>query len=181
MLETINFLEWEFEADSAATMQAHALRTAGYPELCNCAFCRSFIAARKLIYPEQFVELLTKLGIPKDYESLVYTYGEVEPRLFSYEGWFHFIGRVVKGPEIGIHFDDVNGHTINNFKIAFKSKPSDLNLVPESFPDTNITQIEFSTFTPWILDEPLTTLTKTRRKDPRWSGWKRWNEYWPNV
>ncbi len=172
MLETIDILEWSFEADPQATMQAHNRRAAGSPELCGCVYCRNFIALRETAYPEKFAELLTKLGIPKNFESYVYTYGEVEAGIYLYEGWFHFIGRVLKGSAI-LSFGTENGYykgdpTLAPFSVFFNSSD---NLVPESFPSSGVTQIEFSTRVPWILDEKPELSGGKEEKESRWKRW----------
>lgn len=150
-------MDWELEVDSTATGRAQAARESGSPESCGCLHCRNLVAARHLTYPRGFSELLDRLGIPTDRESEVYHCGEIEPGLHFYGGWFHFVGRIVTGPECHtrrptggpVELKDLSEH----FSVGFTQKVA---LVPPSFPAGSIGQIEFSAKVPWVLRDPCT-------------------------
>lgn len=156
-MEQIRFMDWQLEVDVAATERAHGARGSGSPESCGCLHCRNLAAARHLVYPREFSQLLGQLGIPEDRESEVYHCGEVEPGLHFYGGWFHFVGRMVGGPEC--HTGGATGGPVElidlseRFSVGFTQKTA---LVPPSFPAGQMGQIEFSAKVPWVLSEPCT-------------------------
>ena len=156
-MEQIQFMDWQLEVDAVETGRAHAARESGGPEECGCLHCRNLAAARDLAYPRQFVELLGRLGIPENRESEVYHCGEIEPGLHFYGGWFHFVGRMVTGPES--HTGGPTGGPVEltdlseRFSVGFTRQ---IALVPSSFPSGSIGQIEFAAKVPWVLSEPCT-------------------------
>ena len=156
-MEQIQFMHWQLEADPVETAQAHAARESGSPESCGCAHCRNLAAARHLAYPRQFVELLGRLGIPDNRESEVYHCGEIEPGLHFYGGWFHFVGRMVTGPES--YTGGPTGGPVElmdlseRFSVGFTQQTA---LIPSLFPAGSIGQVEFSAKVPWVLSEPCT-------------------------
>lgn len=156
-MEQIRFMDWQLEVDPAATGRAQAARESGSPESCGCLHCRNLAAARYLVCPREFSELLGRLGIADNRESEVYHCGEVEPGLHFYGGWFHFVGRMVTGPEC--HTGGLTGGPIElkdlseRFSVGFTQESA---LVPPSFPAGSIGQVEFSAKVPWVLSEPCT-------------------------
>jgi hypothetical protein len=154
-METVQVKNWQLEVDPAATERAQALREAGGPESCGCLHCRNFATARNVAYPAEFVQLLGRLGVPPDRESEIYHCGEVEPGLHFYGGWFHFVGRIVSGPDAlsggppacAIELEKIS----DRFSFGFTNK---LGLVPTSFPAGTVGQLEFSAKVPWVLSEP---------------------------
>jgi len=149
------FWDWEIEVDTAETAEVQRSRPSGSPEKCGCLHCKNFVAVRDSAYPAEFLELLERLGIPVDRESEIYHCGEIEPRLHFYGGWFHFIGRIVHGPEAltgaptggPIELKPIS----ETFSLGFTRQ---LGLVPKSFRADNLGQLEFSTKVPWVLEQP---------------------------
>jgi hypothetical protein len=150
----IHVLKWQVEVDLPATKAAQQSRQAGGPESCGCLACRNFIAARNVVYPAAFVQLLEILGIPENRESEIYHCGEVQPGLHFYGGWFHLIGRNASGPDVrtgGPLGGSLDLETVSpDFSIGFTEK---IALLPPTFPKTGIVQLDFSARVPWVLDE----------------------------
>jgi hypothetical protein len=148
--------DWEIEVDAEETAQVQRSRISGSPEACACLPCKNFVAVRHAAYPAEFLELLERLGVPADRESEIYHCGQVEPGLHFYGGWFHFVGRIVNGPEA--HTGGPTGGPIELkpisaiFSMGFTRQ---LGLVPKSFRVDNIAQLEFSAKLPWVLEQPF--------------------------
>ena len=89
----LEFGQWRYSADRAATEAAYAREPAGAATTCTCVGCRNFVAVRSQIFPPRFVEFLESLGIdPAKKEAEAYHTARLAPGRHHYGGWYHFIG-----------------------------------------------------------------------------------------
>ena len=157
-METIRVGRWTIEVDREATRRVQLSRGSGQPETCDCQDDQNFVAARNVANPEAARILLDKLGLPYDRESEIGLPMELRPNVFIYNGFFHFIGRIIEAPAEWqsrtpgreVHLDTIEG----DFAVAFMEPHG---LIPPEFPkDVPLVHLEFSTIVPWLLDEPYT-------------------------
>jgi hypothetical protein len=152
-MEQVKLLSWVLEVDPKETMRLQAMRDSGSPEKCSCLPCRNFSMARSAAYPSAFRDILGRLGIPENRESEIWHGGEVGPGLCFYGGWFHFVGRIVSGPDVlkegggPVTLEPIS----ESCSIGFTRR---LALVPKEMDEFPVAQIEFSTHVPWIINEP---------------------------
>jgi len=153
-MERFRFMEWEIEVDAVGTRRAQAARERGDAESCGCVPCNNFAAARDMVYPTQFIELLDRLGVPKDRESRTGHCGRARSGLHYYLGWFHFVGSVVSGPYADRDGDgSVNLERISpSLEMGFMRRASQ---VPDSFSSAAVAELFFSANVPWVLGESL--------------------------
>ncbi len=146
------------ECDPQATRQAYAQRATGSPEECGCLHCRNFAAARRQTYPEQALNLFTKLGINANREAEIYHNGQLPSGLHYYGGWFHFVGEFLPGiaDQQDNHEDNHEFEFVSlseHFQIAVTSR---VHLIPSSFEGLPLVQLEFLAEVPWVISEPFT-------------------------
>jgi hypothetical protein len=97
--------------------------------------------------------LLTQLGINHSCESEVYHLARLPTGLHLYGGWFHCVGSIQSG-EDALRLTSGSGGTVDlepvsgGFKLGFTRE---LGLVPESFKNLPLVQIEFLAEVPWAL------------------------------
>ena len=140
----IRIRDWVFECDTDATREAYSQISLGDPETCQCTYCRNFIAARHLVYPEAAVAIYGQLGVAIDREAEVYEAGPREVGVVHYGGWHHFIGSVRKDPGTMLQ-------VTTNFSICFAEGRACAEPVFDGKP---LVQVEFFTQVPWLLGEP---------------------------
>jgi len=110
------------------------------------------VAARPAVYPVEFTQLLSVLGIATDRESEIWHGGEVAPGRHFYGGWFHFVGEVTEGPDCLRDSGSIElAELSSGFSVGLTQR---LGLVPDTFATSNVVQLEFSAEVPWVLDEP---------------------------
>jgi hypothetical protein len=152
MMDVIRVSNWVIEVDPVETNRAQAARSTGSPESCGCLPCRNFVAARPTVYSAEFADLLARLGVPLDRESEIWHGCEVAAGRHSYGGWFHFVGQISDGPDCLREDGSIElAELPDGISIGFTRR---LGQVPETFPVTNIVQLEFSAEVPWVLKEP---------------------------
>jgi len=153
-MESINIFGWELEIDPTATAQDYAAGESGFPEKCGCLYCRNFIAARHLAYPEPFIRLLSRLGVPQNREFDVTAWREAEPGVILYDGIFYFVGRIVSGPEKLFMNHDGSPYQgepqTADFSMWF-GRPSELE--PDSSESSGWEELSFTTRVPVVLTE----------------------------
>lgn len=149
-MEKIHYRNWTLWVDKVATQQAYD-RFAFEP--CDCFDCQNYEQQKADILPQEFVDLLTQLGIdPLKYASV----SQIRPKghLLIYEGWYHFKGEfqgvsamqpieeggstlilqpISDGFAVGFHHDV--------WHACFDQKD-------------NLVQLEFEIAIPWVLDSP---------------------------
>jgi hypothetical protein len=84
--------QWRFACDQEATRAAYAEISRGGAASCDCNGCRNFVAARKQVFPHEFIAMLDTLGIDPSKEAEAYHNARVAPGRHDYGGWFHFVG-----------------------------------------------------------------------------------------
>jgi hypothetical protein len=111
---------------------------------CSCIPCKNFTAQRGNVFPQEFVQFLTTLGIDplKEWEAFDYEFGEDQSG-HLYGGWFLFVGELAEGPDRDI---------------GPQSKPFDY-WFTTSFPTGTLPigsrycAVEFLARIPWVLSE----------------------------
>jgi hypothetical protein len=101
-------------------------------------------------FPKKIMNIFNLLGIDPRKEGEVYECLENEDGTQLYGGFYHIVGRIVYGPDLGIPNEVEKefyslGH--NEIEIGFNK---DLALVPNAFPRPVI-QFEFQMNVPWLL------------------------------
>ena len=152
-MEKVVFGRWQISADPEETRRAYECIVTGAPEECGCAYCRNFVAARGHVYSKEVRDLFERLGIRFDRESETYDLGESECGLYLYGGFFHFVGVIESGRDAleDMSLEPVTGR----FSVGFTSQVA---LVPESFRNASVVQLEFLANVPWLIDEPRESL-----------------------
>ena len=141
----LEFGQWRYSVDRAATEAAYAREPAGGAATCTCVGCRNFVAARSQIFPPRFVEFLESLGIDPDKEAEAYHAARLAPGRHHYGGWYHFIGILeITGEFAPVDFGD--GFT-SRMRAAVAPRLESLRTAP-------VVELEFSTDrAPWVLNE----------------------------
>jgi hypothetical protein len=86
--------------DRDATIAAYALMPVGGADRCACVHCRNFTAQRDSVYPKEFRNLLSQLGIDPNKEGEVYDMvGPCDLRVRPTGGWFYFAGQLIEPGE----------------------------------------------------------------------------------
>ena len=140
-MERLSFRQWVLEYDAAATIAAYAAARPIGPEQCGCLYCRNFVAARDHAYPSELRDLANTVGVIPLTETETWDNGPLEmhdPTRRLAGGFFHFVGRIVCDP--GVADEDV----------YFLSERS---LLPASFGEQPVVQVEFSFAVPWLVEE----------------------------
>lgn len=145
-METLRINLWAIEFDYDVTKSAYSKILQSDPERCGCSYCKNFILARQKVYPKEFLNVLTRIGIDSHKEAEVAEFGEIKPGLHSYCGWFHFVGRILKRPK-----EDDYLSKSENFSWSFTPQRICL---PDAFnKEMPIAQVDFLANVPWLLKE----------------------------
>jgi hypothetical protein len=144
------------EIDREATVAAYAaIPVWGWTGGCQCWACRNF---RALVeagrFPAEFLALLERLGIDLLKPAENYGFANTD----SYGGFYHFVGRFLKGPHPSLHDRTYRVRLAEDFYAEINGK---LTMVPPHFPAPQL-QLEFSATLPWLLGEKPTDLTPPR-------------------
>ena len=91
-MATLTLGRYHIEFDRDATVHAHAAMKLGGAEKCDCEACQNFARQKPVAYPQEFVELLSVLGIDRNREIEVYELGPPTDHALDYAGWFYFYG-----------------------------------------------------------------------------------------
>ncbi|HET8825026.1 MAG TPA: hypothetical protein VFM77_07850 [Terriglobales bacterium] len=127
--------------DRQATIAVYSAISQGDAERCGCQGCRNFIIQRNAIYPREFRDLLTKIGIEVTKEGEAVHEGPKDNAHF-YSGWFYFFGEVIEKGESCVSLGE-------NFKYFVRTALHP----PKAFGNMRAA-VEFSTVLPWLLAEP---------------------------
>lgn len=158
MNKAVKYRNWIFEVDFDRTIEVYQKTEKGCPESCGCNNCKNFSLNREQIYPTEFKNLLSKLGIDYKKESEIYHMFRAKNGKHFYGGWFHFKGKIIAGKDCKIKLSN-GGTTLNtinlgeDFQIGFLNN-SDLAFFNKEEKD-KLVQIEFYAFSDWILDKSL--------------------------
>jgi hypothetical protein len=152
-METVVIDGWEFLCDPELTRESLARAGLPSPEQCECAECRNFVLARTRIYDGQPGHLLAQFGISPPWEAHVYHIGELTEDGHRYEGWTHFVGRIVTATPTEAGMVRMTPPSDPwAFDVYFHDKPR---IVPDSFEGHSVVELAFLVFVPWLLDEPI--------------------------
>jgi hypothetical protein len=140
MKTKISIAKWDLEFDKEATELAFVHQSYD----CDCSYCQNFLASYHNL-PEDYFELLNKLGIDPAKPSEIIEYCKNNDETHFYGWWFHIVGNLEKTSKIS--------ETSTKFNDKINILISDDNsLVAKDFPDP-IVQIEFFANLPWVIDE----------------------------
>ena len=153
-MNTIRFKHWTLQCDSGITREAYKQIEHGGSEDCGCNTCKNFVAARRYVYPQDVRVLFEQLGIDINKEAEVYHTCKLDSGLHDYGGWFHFAGSIEEGTDSKRQIGETSfaidlEPTNDQFAIGFTAHSA---LVPESFGDEPVVQIEFEAKIPWVLE-----------------------------
>ena len=153
-MTTAQFRRWRIKYDPDATRKAYAQVLQGSPEECGCNTCKNFAAARNYAYPPEAKAFFELLGIDLSKEPEVYHNRRLENGLHSYGGWFHFTGSIEEGSDAKKQvaenvFRFELEQITDGYAIGLTSHKA---LVPASFGDPQVVQIEFEAKVPWVIN-----------------------------
>jgi hypothetical protein len=141
--------------DREATEAAFSKISLGSPETCECDYCRNLVAARDKAYPEEARRLFAQLGIDYRKETETWEWNRVSPKLHSYGGFFHFVGSIKSGAEAVQYVNGTGTFHLErigeNFEYGFSRVAA---LIEEPFKNQAVTQFEFTTLVPWVIEVP---------------------------
>ena len=98
-MKIIEHNKWIVEYDDHLTRKIYKSLTGG-PEDCICGNCKNFLLARENFYPDDFKKVLNQLGIDSKKETEIFQSYRVKPGWHLYQGWFHFVGNILKSPQV---------------------------------------------------------------------------------
>ena len=145
-MDLLELPDWRIEYDRAAMIAECGAAPDTGPESCSCVPCRNWAATRERFLPNEFRELLDRLGIPFDREAEVYHNCRLDSGLHSYGACYHFVGRVLFGER-----ECSPNVMFGPFSIYFHSKPA---LLAESFGGQPVVQLEVVAEVPWLSEVP---------------------------
>jgi hypothetical protein len=154
-METLTIRRWKLQSDPDATRSAFSHLELGSPESCGCTDCLNFAAARERAYPSEILTVFDQLGIDSHKESEIWHYCREDSGVHLYGGFFHFVGSIESGKDAKEMVDGYGTIDLEaigeGFEFGFTSNVA---LVPKSFGDALVVQLEFQTKIPWVLDSP---------------------------
>ncbi len=149
--------------DREGTVVAYSAVTQGWADRCTCSGCRNFALQRDGMYPAEFRDLLSTLGIDAAKEGEAVHYGP-SGELQFYGGWFYFVGKLLQKGEsiVSVSRVPTPGEP--------RSKPSSVPdgfqyFIGTAFPrppavfGKTVAAVEFSTLLRWVLKEPYDPVT----------------------
>ncbi|MFJ7826640.1 hypothetical protein [Psychrobacillus sp. NPDC096623] len=151
-MDQIKVGSWDIEIDVNRTKEFYKnyhLITEG----CSCDFCANYVLACD-IFSQDIMNIFNLLGIDPRKEGEVSEYMENEDGTHLYGGFYHVVGRIIKGPNLWVPTkkgSEVSSPTFINYKGIEIGFSNDLVLVPEDFP-TPVIQFEFQMNVPWLLN-----------------------------
>jgi len=174
-MEVIRFRKWELESDTESTRRAYSAVTGG-AESCSEEVCQNFAQARREAYPPEALALFKALGI--DFRKEAETFHNMRVSrdmvqvwraagrpttdslvgLHHHAGWFHFVGRVLDGPDCFTPLKRGKGWSVeleaitDRFSLGFSGTHAVL--VRDPFKRKPVVQAEFEAMVPWVLQAP---------------------------
>lgn len=118
---------------------------------CDCAGCRNFVKAVKLL-PQAVKEFFSALGLdPEKPGEIMYFEEAGDGRVCATAGWYHLCGSIEAGgpweegrpPEAWVPVTD-------DVSVSFSRK---CDLLPGDFPERPL-QMDMDCHLPWVLEEP---------------------------
>lgn len=139
----VNVLRWVVDVDPASTAKRHASRPPGCG--CECRDCVEFLASTDRIFPDEFRQLLTSLGVDAGKPSELCHCGQDETGRSIVAGWYHLVGRLVSGADALVPTGEGGGTVdletlVGSLEIGFTTR---LAVVPDEFDGDSVLQLEF--------------------------------------
>lgn len=144
---------WLLKCDREATRAAYALIPSGGAKECGCIYCRNYVLARDTIFQGSVRSLFEQLGIDCTKDAEVCEYGRDAGGKRLYDGWFHFIGEIIRTPP-GSSESASHTYTLSADPSLEISSLRRSDLAHPLFQGRPLVQIEFTTPLAWVLDEP---------------------------
>src|SRR5436190_2868859 len=152
-METVDRGRWTIQCDPEGTRVAFSLVPIGSPESCGCNDCLNFTAARDRAYPSAALAIFNQLGIDSQKESEIWHTHRDETGLHHYGGFFHFIGTIESGRDVMVKMNSYSTYDFEmigeHFEWGLRAETA---LVPEAFAGGPVTQLEFTTRIPWVIN-----------------------------
>ncbi len=137
-----------YDREATASIYRSLRSTEAYCEACGCPVCLNFAAQRSLIYPEDFLRLLSRLGVDPDREGEVFDYDYEDAvektRPVLYGGWFYLIGQLLT-PDVMPKYRPIPDSFQMEFTYLHPSAPE--------FGSGQVLAIDFVVPVKWILPE----------------------------
>jgi hypothetical protein len=152
---------WTLEVDRELTASNYRdLRLIS--ESCHCTYCLNFVSAYDH-FPPFLKEFFDEFGIDPRKEGEVYHFQDDGEAIYSYAGFFHFVGRIIQTSNDSRLHSKVFGspnlyfNMFGPFEVNFNTENQ---LVQKSFPKP-LVQLNFLNLElPWMFDLPANELFK---------------------
>ncbi|SNS90022.1 hypothetical protein SAMN05446037_102639 [Anaerovirgula multivorans] len=144
-MDKYKFGEWIIEFDRVKTEEYYKNICEG----CTCAYCINYRENLKSL-TNDIEEFFSKLGIDPLKEGEFIEFGEIEPGIRHYSGFYHFVGNIIDGPKFSsLHWDKEKMLKVGSYFLGFSDE---IELLPNDFPKP-VVQLEFEVSLPWIIEE----------------------------
>ena len=145
---------WTVEHEPSVTARCYADLPIGVN--CTCTDCLNYMAALDVAFPVEFRALADALGIDLRKPAELTHDGRDESGAHHVSGWFHIVGRICSGSDCWRAIGETTRVSelepyATGMMLGFSSRNA---LVPGSFADQSVLQVEFETRVPWVLSEP---------------------------
>jgi hypothetical protein len=130
-----------FDREATLELYRQTIKTPG-AATCDCTSCRNFSAQREKVFPQEFIQFLTALGIDhlKEWEAFNYEFGITQSG-HLYGWWFLFVGYLVQGNRPKSDEESFSYWLTNQFPAG---------TLPV---DQKYCAVEFLVRIPWVLSE----------------------------
>ena len=146
----LQIANWQIECNPEATRAAYAPLPIGTN--CSCDQCRNFNAAADQTFPLEFIALADSMGIDPSKPAELCHWSRESSGLYLTGGWFHFVGRIVSGGDAMQHPDGTGSIQYQFLAPGIEvGLTRHTGLVPGTFAELAVCQLEFQTHVPWVL------------------------------
>ncbi|MDR0467858.1 MAG: hypothetical protein LBG67_03315 [Campylobacteraceae bacterium] len=149
--------EWELEYDKSKTLEAYKKHKTSTEE-CACQSCKNYYHASKY-FSAEIRAFFENMGVDVEKPIEVYDYSTYKNGKVWYGGWYHIVGKIVKGKDIWVETHRADGDIVyhrgdmhkvaDDLEVGFTLQ---IYLHNDNFPD-NIFQMEINFWVPWVLDD----------------------------
>lgn len=152
--KTVTIGPWTVAADVENTAHIYKETKRGSPADCTCKSCHNFLILDEKVFPVVFHTYLLNLGVDFHKAAEIHEWSPPTDSFVLYGGWFHCIGRIVRGDISGTAVENVNKwpwHEITReFEIVLDDRRD---LAFSEFYDLPLVRIEFRTKLPLVIHE----------------------------